>query len=159
MPPPTLITSVQNPRVKQIVRLRQRSHRDTEGLMIVEGFRELRRALDNQYRPVDLFYCPDLFQGANEPGLIDRCREAGATLFECSRPVFEKIGYRDRPDGLLALGPQIRRTLADLSLPVNPLLVVAEAIEKPGNLGTILRSADAAGVHALIVCEIGRAHV
>jgi len=153
MPPPTLITSVQNPRVKQIVRLRQRSHRDTEGLMIVEGFRELRRALDNQYRPVDLFYCPDLFQGANEPGLIDRCREAGATLFECSRPVFEKIGYRDRPDGLLALGPQIRRTLADLSLPVNPLLVVAEAIEKPGNLGTILRSADAAGVHALIVCD------
>lgn len=153
MPPATLITSVQNSRVKTVVHLRQRSHRDENGLMIVEGYREIKRALDNQYQPVELFFCPALFQGENEPALIERCRAAGAALFECSRPVFEKIGYRDRPEGLLALGPQIRRSLADLNLPPNPLLIVAESIEKPGNLGTILRSADAAGVHALIVCD------
>lgn len=153
MTPTNLITSAQNSRIKNIVHLRQRSHRDADGLMIIEGFRELKRALDNQYRPVELYFCPELFQGTNEPGLMAQCREAGALLFECSRPVFEKIGYRDRPEGLLALGPQIRRSLNDLSLPPNPLLIVAEAIEKPGNLGTILRSADAAGVQALIVCD------
>ena len=63
------------------------------------------------------------------------------------------MAYRDRPEGLLALAPQVRRTLADLRVPAQPLLLVAEAIEKPGNLGTILRSADAAGVHAVIVCD------
>jgi TrmH family RNA methyltransferase len=67
--------------------------------------------------------------------------------------VFEKLSYRDRPDGLLAIAPQLRRALGDLDLGAAPLLVVAEAIEKPGNLGTILRSADAAGVDAVIVCD------
>jgi TrmH family RNA methyltransferase len=74
-------------------------------------------------------------------------------VIECSEPVFLKISYRDRPEGLLAVGPQIRRPLASLRVPPAPLLLVAEAIEKPGNLGSILRSADAAGAHGLIVCD------
>jgi len=147
------ITSLQNPRVKAVVGLRQRSDRDERGEMIIEGYRELKRALDNRHIPKALFTCPEFFMGTNEPALIQRCREAGAELFECTKPVFEKMSYRDRPEGLLAVAPQVHWTLADLKLPANPLLVVAEAIEKPGNLGTILRSADAAGVNAVIICD------
>jgi TrmH family RNA methyltransferase len=131
----------------------KRPHRDEKNLVLIEGYRELKRALDNQVMPTELFYCPELFQGENEGTLIERCREAGSLLYECSAPVFQKMAYRDRPEGLLALAPQAHRTLDSLALPPNPLLIVAEAIEKPGNLGSILRSADAAGVNAVIVCD------
>jgi TrmH family RNA methyltransferase len=148
-----LITSLQNPRVKEVVKLRKRSDRDEAGLLLIEGYRELKRALDNRWNPVALFYCRELFQGTNENDLIERCRTGGAEILECTDPVFRKMAYRDRPDGLLALAPQVRRTLQDLKVKQAPLLVVAEAIEKPGNLGTMLRSADAAGVDAMIVCD------
>ena len=115
--------------------------------MLIEGYRECRRALDNGYRPHALFYCEALWlKHLNEPDLLQRCRELGAELYACTAPVFEKMAYRERPDGLLMVGPHLTKTLTDLTLPENALLVVAEAIEKPGNLGTILRSADAAGV-------------
>ncbi len=149
-----ILTSLQNPRVKQIVKLSKRSARDESGLLLVEGYREVKRALDNHWAVRSLFHCPALFQGKNEPALIDRCRKAGAEVFECSAAVFQKMAYRDRPEGLLALGPQIRLTLDALQLKSPaPLLVVAESIEKPGNLGTMLRSADAAGADAVIVCD------
>lgn len=150
---PLLISSLSNPHIKNVVKLRQRSHRDELGVMIVEGYRELKRALDNKHLPAQLFFCKELFQGENEGDLIRRCAEAGAELFECAPPVFEKIAYRDRPEGLLAVAPQVRKSLSDLSVPKNALIIVAEAIEKPGNLGTILRSADAAGVNAVLVCD------
>ncbi len=150
---PLPITSLANPRVKRAVKLRQRSHRDAFGLFLIEGYREIKRALDNDHPLVELFYAPTLFQGTNEPELIARCVAAGAELLECPAPVFAKLSYRDRPDGLLAVAPQRPRTLAQLDPPANALLLVAEAIEKPGNLGTILRSADAAGVHGVLVCD------
>lgn len=152
--PDLTITSLANPKVKHTIRLRQRSHRDEAGQILIEGYRECRRALDNGYRPHALFYCEALWlKHLNEPDLLQRCRELGAELYACTAPVFEKMAYRERPDGLLMVGPHLTKTLADLTLPENALLVVAEAIEKPGNLGTILRSADAAGVHAVIVCD------
>jgi TrmH family RNA methyltransferase len=150
---PLLLTSLQNPRVKAVVGLRQRSDRDARDEMIIEGYREIKRALDNRHIPKVVFFCPGLYMGANEPALLDRCREAGAELSECTAAVFEKMSYRDRPEGLLAIARQVRVSLDTLAAPANPLLVVAEAIEKPGNLGTILRTADAAGAHAVIVCD------
>lgn len=147
------ITSLHNPRVKNVVKLRQRADRDEQGLLIVEGYRELKRALENNRRPVSLFYCQDFFLGKNEPELINQCRDAGAEILSCSRTVFAKMAYRERPEGLLALLPQVKCDLVGLKLPAAPLLIVAEAIEKPGNLGTILRSADAAGADAVIVCD------
>ena len=150
---PQIVTSLQNAGIKEVVKLRQRSHRDDSGLLIVEGYREVKRALDNRVPVAKLFFCPELYQGKNEPALVARCAELGAPLFECSAPVFMKIAYRDRPEGLLALCPQTRRSLADLVLPENPFVVVGEHIEKPGNLGTMLRTADAAGAHALVVCD------
>ena len=149
-----LISSLANPKVKTAVKLRQRSHRDELGLMLVEGYREIKRALDQGYRPTQLFHCGELFlKGTNEPALIEQARAAGAEILACSAPVFLKMAYRERPEGLLAVGPQPRRALADLVLPPRALLLVAEHIEKPGNLGTMLRAADAAGAAAVIVCD------
>ncbi|MGN1360318.1 MAG: TrmH family RNA methyltransferase [Kiritimatiellia bacterium] len=151
---PFEITSPSNPRIKAVVKLRTRSHRDEAGEMIVEGYREISRALADGYRPHRLFFCPELYlKDENEPALVEACGKAGAELCRCSRLAFEKMAYKDRPDGLLAIGPQVAIPLSRLSLPPNALVIVAEAIEKPGNLGTILRTADAAGVAAVLVCD------
>lgn len=150
---PLRLTSLANPRVKDVVRLRQRSHRDEQGLMLIEGYREIRRAVDSGHPIRTLFLCEALFQGPNEPALIAACRAGGTEIVDCAPPVFAKLAYRDRPDGLLALAPQIRLPLDRLPCPADALLVVAEAVEKPGNLGTILRSADATGAHGVIVCD------
>jgi len=145
------ITSLQNPKVKHVVRLRERRQREKSDQFLIEGYRELLRAIDAGRIIETLFICPELFLGTNEHVLIER---SGAQVFSCPKHVFQKISYRDRPDGLLAIAPQCHLTLEDLMIPdAPPLYLVAEAIEKPGNLGTILRSSDATGVDALVVCD------
>ncbi len=149
------ITSLQNNNIKQVVRLRQRSERDETGHFLIEGYRELLRFSEKGGKPLELYYCPELFLGSNEQALIAKLSGPNTTLFECTADVFKKISYRDRPDGLLAIAKQIHLTLSDIKLPKDrpPFLVVAEAIEKPGNLGTILRSSDASGVDGVILCD------
>ena len=144
------ITSLQNPKVKEAVRLRDRKARDETDLFVIEGYRELKRAVDAGRVIETLFFCPSFFLGTNEQALIAK---AGGEAIECTEEVFAKLSYRDRPDGLLAIAPQTHLTLSELKLSKAPFLVIAESIEKPGNLGTILRSADAAGVDAVIVCD------
>ncbi len=144
------ITSLQNPKIKEAVKLRERREREKTNLFLIEGYRELKRALDAKRKIDLLFYCSELFLGTSEKTLL---KESNAELIECSADVFAKISYRDRPDGLLAVAPQLHISLTDLPVPKNPFFIIAESIEKPGNLGTILRSADAAGVHAVIVCD------
>lgn len=151
--PSLLITSSGNARVKQVIKLRQRSHRDELDLTLIEGYRELRRAIDNRHKIVELFFCRDMFQGSNEDKLMQDASDADAELIECSPGVFTKLSYRDRPDGLIATAAQIHNKLSSLTLKSNPLVIVAESIEKPGNLGTILRSADAASADAVLVCD------
>lgn len=146
-----MITSLQNPKIKETVKLRDRRTREESGLFIIEGYRELKRALDAGRTIQTLFYCPEFFLGTNEDALRNQCK--AALHLECTKDVFAKISYRDRPDGLLAVAPQMHWKLSDLKLTKNPFLVVAESIEKPGNLGTILRSCDAAGVDAVIVSD------
>ncbi len=146
----TKITSLQNTKIKDAIKLRDRRDRDETGLFLIEGYRELKRAVDAGWKIETLFYCSEWFLGENEEALIDR---AGGIAYECSREVFAKLSYRDRPDGILAVAPQVHRSLADLRLGAQPFFLIAESIEKPGNLGTILRSCDAAGVDAVIVCD------
>jgi TrmH family RNA methyltransferase len=164
-----LISSLQNPRVKQLVKLRDRRPRDEAGVFLVEGYRQIRRALDKSIPISELYVCPEWYPGdqGNEASLIDETRAAGAKIFQLTKDCFAKVAYRERPDGLLAVAPQWRKSLADLDTllaaksaasasasPARPpFLLIVEAIEKPGNLGTILRSADAAGADALIVCD------
>jgi TrmH family RNA methyltransferase len=137
--------------VKEVVKLRDRRPREETDLFIIEGYRELKRALDAGWEIKTLFYCPELFLGSNEESLKKQCK--AALHLACTKEVFSKISYRDRPDGLIAVAPKRHLKLADLKLKKNPFIVVAESIEKPGNLGTILRSCDAAGVDAVIVCD------
>ena len=148
------ITSPSNPKLKHVVKLRSCSTREECGEMIVEGYRECRRALDCGYRPRAMFHCPDFYlKNENESALVGECARLGAEVYSCSRTCFSKIAYRERTDGLLMVGPHVSVSLSDLRLPENALVIVTEAIEKPGNLGTILRSADAAKVAAVIVCD------
>ncbi len=148
-----VITSVTNQRVKQLVKLRNRRERDASGVFLVEGYRELTRAVDSGLEIREIYYCPDLFLGENEASLIERAVDGGAEGVELSSEAFRKVSYRDRPEGLLGLADQFPATLDQLEPSSNPLILVVESIEKPGNLGTMLRTADAAGVDAVIVCE------
>lgn len=148
-----VVSSLQNERIKHVVRLRDRRHRDESGEFLIEGYRELERALAHALRPTSVLFCPALFLGANEGRLLAAAKATGALLVETDERAFAKISYRDRPDGLIAVAPQMRRTLGDLPLGAVPLVIVAEAVEKPGNLGTMLRSADGAGVDAVVVAD------
>jgi TrmH family RNA methyltransferase len=144
------LTSAQNPKIKQLVRLKEKRERDGTGLFLIEGYREIERAVKGGIQFQALFMCEKLFLGTNEKSLIDK---VDAETFALPDHLFEKISYRDRPDGLIAIAHQMQKTLADLSIEKNPLYIVAEAIEKPGNLGTILRSADGVGASGVIVCD------
>jgi TrmH family RNA methyltransferase len=147
------ITSLQNPRIKDLVRLRNRRERDRTGTFLIEGYRELTKAADAGVVIRDVYHAPDLYLGENEPGLLDRIIAGGAVATELGVDAFRKVAYRDRPEGLLAVATQFPTSLDDLTLPAEPLVLVVESIEKPGNLGTMLRTADAAGVSAVIVCD------
>lgn len=147
------LTSTHNPRVRAALALRERRARDREGRTLVEGHDELLLALESGAALGDLFYCPALYSADDPQSLLDRATARGARLVEVNRRVFERLAYREHPDGLLAVAEVPRRSLADLALSDNPLIVIAESLEKPGNLGAILRTADAAGVDALIACD------
>jgi len=148
------ISSPQNPRVKDLARLREGKHRRRMGCYAVEGLRELERALDGQAAITSLFVCEDFWQGAAYGLLTERV--AALPSVECLRlsaSAFEKASNRENPDGLLAVATMRKAGLEDLKLGPSPLLVLIEHVEKPGNLGTLLRSADAAGADAVIVTD------
>ena len=100
---PEKITSLQNPRVKQLVKLRDRRPRDEAGVFLVEGYREIRRALEKGVKLQEIYFSPEWFLGENEPALIAQAEAAGAVAFELTKDAFAKVAYRERPDGLLAV--------------------------------------------------------
>ncbi|AYA37266.1 RNA methyltransferase [Hymenobacter oligotrophus] len=151
MPDP--ISSPQNPRIKNLLRLQQKSsERRAQGLTIVEGLRELTIARAAGVEVPTVFVCPELLPRAQQLELR-QVLEANTEWFEVSKAVFEKVAYREGSDGVLALAKPPLRRLPELNLPANPLLLVLEAVEKPGNLGAVLRTADAAQADAVIVCD------
>src|SRR6187455_1554090 len=140
------ITSLQNPRVKQIVKLRDdKKQRQRDGLMLVEGYDEITLALDAGHMPLTILRAPELNRR--------QLKDSGAETLTVSPAVFEKMSQRENSDGWLAIFPIPRVSLDELKLGSSPLIIVAEAIEKPGNLGAILRTADAARVDAVLVCD------
>lgn len=140
------IISPQNERIKYVIRLREKRYRQREGRMLVEGGYELTLALQSGLQPWQVFLCEELASEAIP--LPENLRPTTV-----SRPVFEKISYRENPDGWLAIFPTPRHRLEDLSLSRLPLLILVESVEKPGNLGAILRTADAAGVDGVLICD------
>jgi TrmH family RNA methyltransferase len=149
---PSPITSLTNPRVKAAVRLRDRAERDLTGLTIVDGAREILRALDAGVAVEQAFVAPDLLRSADGFAVADRLRHRPTTL-EVSPAVLARVAFGQRSDGVVAVVATPTTTLADLVLRPDPLIVVAEAIEKPGNLGAIIRTADGAGADAIIAAD------
>ncbi|MGK0238916.1 MAG: TrmH family RNA methyltransferase [Candidatus Pelagisphaera sp.] len=147
------ISSLQNDRIKNLVKLRNRRSRDQQGIFLAEGYRAISRALEKDVIPTEIYFSPDWFLGENETALLEEAQSRGAKLFEISKIAFEKIAYRERPEGLTGVIPQWNNSINTLKLSKPPFLLIVESIEKPGNLGTILRSADAAGVDAVICCD------
>ncbi len=142
-----LISSTQNPKVKHLLALQQKSQlRRKEGLIVVEGARELGHCIDAGLKPKTIFYCPALFN-------IDKLSTNDAQLIEVSQEVYDKIAYRGSTEGVIAIVQGHQLTLNELELGDNPLIIVLEGVEKPGNIGAVLRSADAAQATAVIVCD------
>ncbi len=147
------ITSTQNPQIKRLVKLRDRRTREAEGLTLIEGGDEVALALEVGVALQSAWLCPELPRFARQPELRAKIESTGIAIAEVSPIVFAKLAYQENPDGWLVVAPALRPTLESLRLPETPLVLVCEAIEKPGNLGAMLRTADAAGAHALIVCD------
>jgi TrmH family RNA methyltransferase len=146
------ITSPSNERIKAAVRLRDRDERDRTGLTVADGIREIGRALDAGASIETAFVASDLLTAAGE-GLVDRLGQARTTIVTTTEAAFRKAAFGDRMEGVVAVIRQPDHALVNLSLPAEPLVVVVEAVEKPGNLGAVLRSADGAGADALIVAD------
>ena len=122
-------------------------------MFLVEGYRGLLHALDSGAAVRELYAAPPLFLGEGERNLVERAEAAGALVVELGVDAFRSVAGRARPDGLLALVERFPTSLKTLRLPRDPLLLVAESIERPGNLGTIVRTACGAAVDAVVVCD------
>jgi TrmH family RNA methyltransferase len=147
------LTSVSNPRVRNLVNLRRRRHRDELGLMLVEGYEELSLALVAGAVPLSLYFCPELVRDAGNLSTVADVEALGSEIVRVNTRVFERIAYRESPDGWLAVVATVPTGLADLRLRPDPLTLVCESVEKPGNLGAMLRTADAVGVSAVIAAQ------
>jgi len=146
------ITSVKNPKVRDAIKLNDRRQRDLTGLMLIEGVKELALAIKGGVSISRLFYCEGLFKGPEQDIILKAAAAQSAELIPVSTHVFEKMAYREDSFGLIAVAKQPIKTLNDIPLKKPPLVIVVEGVEKPGNLGAIIRSADAAGVDCIIVC-------
>ena len=162
------ITSGQNPKVKELLALQEKSRERAErSLFVVEGRREFRQCLDAGFIPDTVFICPDIFGsgklspdtfGSGEAGKgpafdPEGLLKTGCKVCMVSKEVYAKIAYRGGTEGIVAEIRYRERTLKDIVLGENPLVMVLESVEKPGNLGAVLRSADAAGADAVVVCD------
>jgi TrmH family RNA methyltransferase len=144
-----VITSTQNPKVKSLLALEKPRERRKQQLFLVEGKKEIGLALKAGYSIGNLFYCVDLVPETDLAAL----GVADKLLVPVTQEVFDKIAVRDGSGGVIAVAQMKPNRLDDLVVGKNPLVVVLESVEKPGNLGAILRTADAAGVDAVIVCD------
>jgi len=140
-----VISSAQNPKVKLLLALQQKSQkRRRYNLFVVEGRREVERCIANGYEIDTVFVCPEIYGGS---------WQGEGRVVEVTPDIYNKVAYRGSTEGIIAEVKPREYTLDNLQLGENPLLVVLEGVEKPGNLGAVLRSADAAGVDAVIICD------
>ncbi|MFA6106663.1 MAG: RNA methyltransferase [Patescibacteria group bacterium] len=140
------ITSQENPKIKEIIRLKSsKKKRQTQGLIVVEGLREITLARQAGVKIASLFYCPEFLKNRGLPDI------GGNDIYEIAPAIFKKISFRENPDGLFALLRLTETSLKEIKLSKNPLIIVLESVEKPGNLGAILRTADACRADAVLV--------
>jgi RNA methyltransferase, TrmH family len=153
MPTSSRISSRQNQRVKDAARLRDGRARQRQGRFLVDGAREIVRAVQAGIRCTEAFVCDELLNTTESRAAADAANAAGAEMLDVSPEVYDKLCFGDRADGVVVVAETPHRRLTGLNLPAKPLIAVLEGIEKPGNVGAILRSADAAGVDAVIIAS------
>jgi RNA methyltransferase, TrmH family len=150
MPDPIISSS--NPRIQSIIKLQANSReRRSRNLFVIEGYREISRAMISGIEIKELYVCPELDRQGGSEDLLHR--DKNMVVFEVGKNAFARIAYREGSDGLIALAVPRTLNLSDLKLSAIPLILIIEAVEKPGNLGAIMRTADAAGIDAVIVCD------
>ena len=147
------ISSPSNPRIIEARKLKQRKYRQTFGLFPVEGLQLLHMALDGRAAPHEVFYCVEQFTGAEAPALLERFREAGVTLSSVSSRVMETLSEREEPQGIVATFRIPDARLDSLKLTGHELVIVLDRLQDPGNLGTLIRTADAVGAAAILLIE------
>lgn len=150
------ITSAQNNKIKSLLELQEKSRtRRREGLFVVEGRRELMHCMEAGYEPYAIFTCPEIISGPDQMEIMTYAEKKNpdCVCFEIPSHLYDKVAYRGGTEGVIAEMRCKEMSLETLSLPKDPLVVVLEAVEKPGNLGAVLRSADASGADAVIVCD------
>ena len=143
------ITSTQNPKVKNLLALEKPRERRKQCLFVVEGKKEIGLALKAGYKIGNLFFCDDIISRKE----LESLGADDKLLIPVSKEVFDKIAVRENSGGVLAVAEQKTHRLSEIKLKANPLVLILESVEKPGNLGAILRTADAAGVDAVIICD------
>ena len=149
---PTKITSVSNPKIKQIFHLRKPADRQAHGLTVIEGHREIMMAFDAKVRIKELY----IFENkphAQTKKIIDQCSQLKIPVYETSSAVFAKMAYGDHRQGILAVCERPVTSLKAFKISSHSLIVIVEGVEKPGNLGAILRTCDAVGVDGVIFCD------
>ena len=145
------ITSAQNPKIRTLLALQEKSkERRKNGLFVVEGRRELLHCVEAGYKPHTIFFCPEIISTGDFDEIADKC---DCNYIEIPQHLYDKVAYRGGTEGVIAELHCKDMSLDALNLKENPLVVVLESVEKPGNLGAVLRSADASGVDAVIVCD------
>lgn len=150
-----LISSTHNPRVKAAARLRDRNGRDEQRRIIIDGVREIGRALAAGIQFIEVFVVPELCRDEPHQQLLAAVKQVGIEQIEVTPQVMEKVAYGDRVEGIVAVAVPPERELAEWHPPSHALVAVVEGAEKPGNLGAILRTADAANVSAVLVADGG----
>ena len=144
-----IITSLQNPKIKGVLALEKARQRRLQNLFVIEGKKELKLAVESNYKIRSIFYCPAIIGLTEVKSIINDDQ----LIIPVDENVFRKIAYRESTEGTIALAEQKKHELASLRLSENPLILVLESVEKPGNLGAVLRTADAAGTDAVIICD------
>ena len=147
-----MITSLQNPLIKNVLLLEEKSReRKKQDLFIIEGLREFHLAVSGGFSIQSVFYCPELLPPEEVKKTLGAFLNSG--VFEVSLQVYNRMAYRNDVEGIIALARPRQYGLPDLNLFANPLILILEAVEKPGNLGAVLRTADAANLDAVIICD------
>lgn len=146
------ITSVQNPIIKNLVQLQEKAKaRKTSGTFLIEGRREIQLATKGKFTIRTVLFCPEYMSESDAFKLVNNQTEID--FIEISKEVYQKLAYRDTTEGILAVAEIKNNALSDLNLNDNPLILIAESPEKPGNIGALLRTADAANIDAVIIAN------
>jgi RNA methyltransferase, TrmH family len=150
-----LITSARNSRVVWTRKLRQRKHRQAERCFLAEGLQLIHMGLASGRRPRAVFCCEELFSGPGAPSLLERCRQSGTDVLSVSPAVLSGLSERDAVSGLLAVFPFFDVGLEQLRWDGDALVLVLDRLQNPGNVGTLVRTADAVGAAAVVLLEPG----